>query len=45
MPTVQKLAVGIPGELVRPADWLNVCAKMINTAVVLLMDKVSKHGL
>ena len=38
---MQKLTLGVPGNAVGPAFWLDACAKMMNTAVVLLMDKVT----
>ncbi len=38
---MQKLTLGVAGNAVGPAYWLDACGKMMNTAVVLLMDKVS----
>ena len=42
---MQKLTLGISGNAVGPAYWLDACSKMMNTAVVLLMDKVTLQTL
>lgn len=38
---MQKLTVGMAGNTVSPALWLDACAKMMTTTIVLLNDKVN----
>lgn len=42
MQIMQTLAIGVAGSAADPAYWLDICANMLNTAVNLILDKVSQ---
>ena len=39
---MQKLTVGVASNAAAPTNWLDACAKMMNTAINLILDHVSR---